>query len=710
MYQRLNCQLFLNFLGVLIKTFITGIRSATVKFFNEQCQKSVESNWLYFKDTLVKALDHFVPSKRVSGRYSLPWLTRTNKRLIRQKQKAYNRAKKSNKDSDWATFRRLRKKSQQSMKQAHWDYVNRILEEDGKNSKGLWRYLKGMRKDNAGVSPLSSNGKIVTTAQEKAEALNKQFSSVFTREDNSNIPEMGPSPYEKMPPIEVTEKGVKALLSGLNSRKATGPDDIPAILLKTCADDITPMLTFIIQKSINAAKVPLDWKKATVTPIYKKGNRAMPENYRPVSLTSICCKIAEHVIVSNVMKHLDKTNFLSDQQHGFRRKRSCESQLIITTNELAEILNRKGQVDMAILDFAKAFDKVPHNRLLKKLGHCNINKNVIGWIQSFLQNRTQRVAVDGCLSKEAPVLSGVPQGTVLGPALFLIFINDIGLGVTSKLRLFADDCLIFREIRSLADTVKLQEDLNRLVNWSKRWGMSFNVKKCNVMTITNKKKKILSSYGMEGSNLERVSEAAYLGITITSDLEWRKHVENITSSAERLLGFLWRTMHKCPRNLKSKAFTAIIRPKLDYAATVWDPHHTTQINKLERVQRRGARFVNNNRHCRAKGEQNASPTEMLSNLQWPPLQVRRQQARLVMLKKIIDGEIAISKSLLPPINERNSSRHPATFQTTQPTVDTYKFAFIPRTTREWNKLPKPVTDAVDAPSFKSRLGEHLQII
>ena len=521
---------------------------------------------------------------------------------------------------------------------------------------------------------------------------------------------MGPSPFEKMPPIEVTEKGVKTLLGGLNSKKASGPDDIPAILLKTCADEITPMLTFIIQQSINAAKVPLDWKKATMTPIFKKGNRAMPENYRPVSLTSICCKIAEHVIVSNVMKHLDHTNFLSDQQHGFRRQRSCESQLIKTTNDLAEILNRKGQVDMAILDFAKAFDKVPHNRLLRKLKHCNIDQNVIGWIQSFLQNRTQRVAVDGCLSNEAPVLSGVPQGTVLGPALFLIFINDIGLGVTSQIRLFADDCLIFREIRSLADTLALQEDLTRLVDWSKRWGMSFNVKKCNAMSITNKKKKIQASYEMEGTQLERVTEATYLGVTITSDLEWRRHVENITSSAERLLGFLWRTMHKCPRNLKSKAFTSIVRPKLDYAATVWDPHHTTLINKLERVQRRGARFVNNTRHSRAKGKGNASPTEMLSDLQWPPLQVRRQQARLVMLKKIIEGEIAIPKSYLPPTNARHSSRHSAMFQTMQPTVNTYKFAFIPRTTREWNTLPKSVIDTVDTPSFKIRLGEHLQTI
>ena len=200
-----------------------------------------------------------------------------------------------------------------------------------------------------------------------------------------------------------------------------------------------------------------------MTPIFKKGNRSCPANYQPISLTSIRCKICEHIIVSQTMRHLDAHSILVDQQHGFRCRRSCETQLIIMTHDLAEILNRKSQEDIAVLDFAKAFDKVPHHRLLRKLRHYNIDSNVIGWIASFLSNRTQKVVVDSYESSVAPVLSGVPQGTVLGPLLFLIFINDISANLSSTIRLFADDCLVYRKIKSTTHCDALQEDLNKLV-------------------------------------------------------------------------------------------------------------------------------------------------------------------------------------------------------------------------------------------------------
>ena len=196
--------------------------------------------------------------------------------------------------------------------------------------------------------------------------LNDQFSSVFTREDTASIPELGPSPFKEMPPIKVSEAGVLKLLKDLKTRKASGPDEIPAIMLKTCAEEIAPMLTFIFQQSLDTGTVPDDWKMALVTPVFKKGKRSAPENYRPVSLTSICCKINEHIIVSETMSHLERQDILVDYQHGFRRRRSCESQLLITAHDLASILNKRSQVDVAVLDFAKAFDKVPHQRLIKK--------------------------------------------------------------------------------------------------------------------------------------------------------------------------------------------------------------------------------------------------------------------------------------------------------------------------------------------------------
>ena len=261
------------------------------------------------------------------------------------------------------------------------------------------------RKTICWVSTLVSDGRIASDAQDKADMLNNQFSSVFTREDRLNLPPKVKSSYPKMPRITVSSAGVLKLLSQLNARKASGADNIPAVFLKTCAWELATMLAFIMQQSLTTRRIPSDWKKALVMPVFKKGDKSKPENYRLVSLNSICCKVTEHIIVSQTMKHLDNHSILVDIQHGFRRRRSCESQLIITSHNLATILNQHSQADVAVLDFAKAFDKVPHHRLLQKLKQYNLDNEVIGWVESFLSSRNQRVVVDDFTSKEAPVMS-----------------------------------------------------------------------------------------------------------------------------------------------------------------------------------------------------------------------------------------------------------------------------------------------------------------
>ena len=422
-----------------VKSFL---KSAEEVFYqNLPHENSVKENWQFFRDTILQAIEKFVPTKRASGRYYLPWMTRPIKRLLHQKQRAYNKAKKTNKDRDWALFRKLRKKSQSDLKTAHWDYLNTILTEDD-NNKGLWRYLKGTRKDSCGVSTLASGDQVWTTPRDKSEMLNTQFSSVFTRENRWNVPPAKPSLFPKMPPIRIASAGVSKLLGQLNQKKACGDDNIPAVLLKHCTEELSPKLSFIIQQSLDTKTVPDDWKRALVTLIFKKGARSKLQNYRLVSLTAICCKVAEHIIVSQTMGHLDLHNILVDCQHGFCRKCSCETQLLITTHDLAAILNRHSQADVAVLEFAKAFDKVPHHRLLRKLKYYNLDNNVVGWVSSFLTGRTQRVVVEGYTSSEAVVLSGEPQGTVLGPLLFLVFIKDIIQGSSSSIHIFADDCLV----------------------------------------------------------------------------------------------------------------------------------------------------------------------------------------------------------------------------------------------------------------------------
>ena len=686
----------------------TQLKIAWEFFFNQTPEhNSVDTNWAYFKDTIRATIDKCVPSKNTSGKYRPPWFTSEINRLIRKRQRSYNKAKKSSKEADWTRFVNIRKETQTKLRKAHQEYVNKLISDENCNTKDMWRYLKGLRKDSCGVSTLVANGTSAHTPHDKAQMLNKQFSSVFTKEDLRTSPIIPKRNIPKMPPVKVTEKGVLNLLQKLNTRKACGSDGIPAIFLKSCARELCTPLAFIIQQTINLKAVPNDWREAMITPIFKKGDRTSPGNYRPVSLTSICCKIAEHIIVSQTMAHLEKHHLLSENQHGFRRKRSCETQLMLTTHDFAQALNRRSQIDVAVLDFEKAFDKVAHQRLIRKLYHLNIDYDVVGWIASFLFKRVQRVVVDGDVSDYAPVQSGVPQGTVVGPMLFLIFIDDIKDGITSTTRLFADDCLIYREITSREDAQELQNDIHKLHNWSRQWQMNFNIKKCNIMTITNARKNVIKyKYFMNGEPMERTDKIDYLGVKITNKLTWDVHINGICGSAKRVLGFLRRTLHHTSKDIRLKAYQTMVRPKVEYASAIWDPHLSNCIEKLEMVQKAGARFVLNKRHRRTATQE--SVTQMVRDLQWDTLESRRKKSRLVLLYKTIKQQVAIPAKYhpVPKISNYDIRGNPDQFTAHQPNVNAYKYAFIPRTIEDWNELSPEATQAKTLEAFKLSLSKN----
>ena len=315
-----------------------------------------------------------------------------------------------------------------------------------------------------------------------------------------------------------------------------------------------------------------------ITPIHKGGNKnkTVAENYRPVSLTSVTCKVLEHIVHSHVISHLDNHNVLHDTQHGFRRKRSCETQVLKTVNDLAKTLNNKGQMDSILLDFSKAFDKVCHRKLLLKLKHYGVNNNIHSWINDFLYNRTQRVVVRGKVSPASKVTSGVPQGTVLGPLLFLVYINDMPNSVSSDISLFADDALLYRNIINWEEARRLQSDLDSLVQWEQLWSMEFHPQKCKVLRITNKRNIVAAQYKIHNTQLEIVNKAKYLGVTINKRLNWKDHIGAITEKAQSCCHFLQRNLQQCDRQTKIQCYKTFVRPFVEYSSSVWDPVNNKQ--------------------------------------------------------------------------------------------------------------------------------------
>ena len=352
---------------------------------------------------------------------------------------------------------------------------------------------------------------------------------------------------------------------------------------------------------------------------------------------------------------------------------------------------------MAILDFSKAFDVVPHQRLLIKLDHYGIRGNTKRWIQNFLTDRQQRVVVNGTPSAWEKVLSGVPQGTVLGPHLFLLFINDIGEGIDSNIRLFADDCLVYRSIQGPADEMALQTDLNRLVKWTQTWGMCFNPKKCNIMRITNKRNLSTSKYKMMGTTLEQTKSSQYLGIHIQDNLRWKKQSQHAASKASRALGFIQRNFHHASSKIKEKLVQTLVRPRLEYGVAAWDPYFTTDINTLERVQRRAARFTVGNY------SREASVTEMMKKLDWDTLENRRRAHRLTCLYKIHHDELDISKTYITPKTDRNRRGQDQQFELYSTRLKPFRNSFFPRTIKDWNDLPQSLISTDSHDTFKQSI-------
>ena len=384
------------------------------------------------------------------------------------------------------------------------------------NNRAFNRYLKNRLKTQTTVGPLlNGDGVLVQDNSDMANILNTFFASVFTRENIGQIPAAtAKETTDKLRQISVTEDVLRQKILKANPSKAAGPDGVHMSILQSLHGFICKPLAAIFNKSLETGVVPRDWRDAHVTPIFKKGVKSDPGNYRPVSLTSICCKLMESCIKDAIVEHVEKNNLLRNTQHGFSKGRSCTTNLLDFMEKVTDYVDKGFPVDIIYLDFAKAFDKVPHLRLAEKLKAIGIEGHILEWIKSWLSDRRQKVRVYGSESQWEQVLSGVPQGSVLGPILFIIYNDDIDCAAISPVFInkFADDTKTARPIKTEQDRIELQACLDGMCSWAMMWGMEFNVKKCKVMHIGHINNRL--TYSMNGLALTESEQETDEGVLI----------------------------------------------------------------------------------------------------------------------------------------------------------------------------------------------------
>ena len=410
-----------------------------------------------------------------------------------------------------------------------WWRVEEGLEQVGKDSKRSLcrRSLEGREKRSSTLN---------TT--QIANVLQKQFVSVFSDPSVTDVSSASNFDVSKIlhphsdDDIRFTTQDIMDAIDDIKPHAAPGPDEIPPIVLKQCKEQLATPIHLIWSRSLASGSVPKCYKRSLVTPLYKKGSRALPSNYRPVSITSHVIKLYERVVRKQLVTHLTLNNLMCRKQHGFQAGKSCLTQLLDHISNFQSGLD----TDCIYLDFSKAFDKVDHTLLLKKLEKYGVHPQLIRWIKSFLTDRSQQVVLCGQLSLAAIIISGVPQGTVLGPILFLIFINDITGCIThSTIRCFADDTKISKAISCEADMAILQADLDTVTEWSSRNNMQLHKDKfeyvCHVASKTNTLRELpfvneIYQYSTSKGPLEPVNQLRDLGVIICPDLSWTSHISS----------------------------------------------------------------------------------------------------------------------------------------------------------------------------------------
>ena len=458
------------------------------------------------------------------------------------------------------------------------------------DSSAFYRYINQRRACKYGIAPLLNvNGELAVTDHDKADILNAQFTSVFTVDDGI-LPQVETRTQSRLADINLSPELIRKFMCKLPNKFSHSP------VLRSLSFELCKPLYYLFRQSLGTGTCPSLWKSADITPVYKKGDASLASNYRPISITPAICRLFERILADSINYHMHAHNLITDAQYGFVKGRSTEMQLLKCTNIWIKSMDQKLFTDTVYIDLAKAFDTVSHTKLLHKLPCYGISGNILNWVSSFLNNRKQRVKVGTTLSEYTNVTSGVPQGSCIGPLLFILYVNDLtdyNFDCNTFVSLYADDTKISTIFSDVSERHTMQEHLNEFMRWAAKWQLQIAEHKCCVLSHGNLTQPM---YYMHTVQLPNVNECRDLGVFVDSHCNFKQHISHICRKAYMSINVIFRCFHTARVYALIIAYKSFVRPILEYCSTVWNPyipnrHYLGLTDQIETVQRYFTRRV-----------------------------------------------------------------------------------------------------------------------
>ena len=674
------------------------------KLDGEKCAEEVAS-W-------IKAgIDAFIPYRKFQQKpHSTPWFSPACAAAIAHRNHFYKVFQREKSADSKRRFRHAANECKRAIDSAKTQYVQRTQERIAAQkigSRDFWRIYNNIsNKGKSNIPPLINGPEVLTTSKDKAEHFAQKFSRNSTLDDTGHpLPDFEARTHQVLSNICITPKKVATVIQSLDPSKATGPDGIPVVVLQRCCPELAPVLSKLYNKLLSQSCFPSCWKIPNVIAAFKNsGDRSDSGNYRPISLLPIVSKVFESLIASSIIRHADSLKLFSDCQYGFRATRSTADVLTVISERLSRVLEAGGRARAVALDISKAFDKVWHAGLIHKLCGYGINGHLLDLIRSFLSNRQLKVVLDGQESACYSINAGVPQGSVLGPILFLLFINDLPDDLLSLIAIYADDTTVYdcqeeTDAFSMLDQARcLESDLRDIVEWGKKWLVTFNAGKTKLLSVSKCHRATPFSIAMNGEDLPENNSFRLLGLTFSKSLTWNEYVEAIAKAAAQKVGSLYRARAYLTPECILYLYKACIRPCMEYCCHLWAGAPAHLLNLLDKIQNRVSNMI---------GPQ--------LSLKLQPLSHRRDVASLSLFYKYFHGHCSEElASLVPPRKvftrhtRQAAKAHEFTVEEPFISKNFRRSSFFPRTSHLWNSLPSECfPPTYNLQSFKCSVNRYL---